>query len=150
MFICNWYLERLGVSHFSASASITEYWQGMMSDLIDLMDMIRLRTYWCPHHYELRNHRGVAWCWYFWQLISREVEYIILHYKCFHHWVLARNDVSFDWFPDLDPSKNILHRNPGTPNLFCPCMTHICIIWYERILPSLPHIPKLLNMHTLI
>ena len=106
----NWYLGRLSISHFTTSASITVYWQGMRPVLIDCrLILIRLvRTYWCPHHYEYRNYSGVAWWYKHWQLVSGEVEYIPLHYKCFHHWVLARNEVSFDRFPDFDLSKNIL------------------------------------------
>ena len=172
---CNWYLESLSISHFTTSASFTAYWQGMMSDLTDFLVLIRLRIYWCPHHYEFRNHKGVAWCCYFcnwyrerwslsnytrtaliteyWQgmmsdlecflflillrtnwcqhhyefgnyngvawwynhvkLVWGEVEYITLHYKCFHHWVLAGNDVRFDVLPGFDPSsKSILVPTP--------------------------------------
>ena len=34
MNIGNWFVDSLGMSHFTTSASITEYWQGMMSVLI--------------------------------------------------------------------------------------------------------------------
>ena len=95
--ICIWYVDSLGICHFIKSASITEYWQGMVSDLIDFLESIRLRTYWCPHQYEFRNHRGVAWWYSHLQLVCGQFEYMPLHYKCFHHRVLARrNDVSFD------------------------------------------------------
>ena len=50
------YVDSLGMSHFTTSASITEYWQGLMSVLIYFLDLIRLRTYWWPHHYEFRDH----------------------------------------------------------------------------------------------
>ena len=106
--ICIWYLAKLSISHFTTIASITEYWQGMMIDLIDLLVFIHLRTYWCPHKYEFWTIRGVAWWYNHVHLISEEVEYITLNYKCFHHWVLARNDVRFDRFPVFDPSDNIL------------------------------------------
>ena len=35
MNIGDWFVDSLGMSHFTASASITEYWQGMMSVLIE-------------------------------------------------------------------------------------------------------------------
>ena len=89
-----------------------EYWQGMVSVLIHFLELILLRTYWCPHHYEFRNHRGGAWSWFVWQLVFGQFEHIPLHYKCFHRWVLAKNNVSFDWYPDFDPSKNILMPKP--------------------------------------
>ena len=106
--ICIWYLARLSISHFTTIASITEYWQGMMTDLIDLLVFIRPRTYWGPHKYEFRTIRGVAWLYNRLHLISGEVEYITLNYKCFHHWVLAGNDVRFNVLPGFDPSKNIM------------------------------------------
>ena len=34
MNIGNWFVNSLGMSHFTKCASITEYWQGMMSVLI--------------------------------------------------------------------------------------------------------------------
>ena len=98
----NWYLERLSISHFTTSTCITEYWQGMMSDLIDFLFLNRLRTYWCPHHYEFRNESGVAWWYNHLQLVSGAVEYITLCYKYFHHCVFAGNDVTFDRFPVLE------------------------------------------------
>ena len=58
------------------------------------------------------TYSGVAWWYKHWQLVSGEVKFIPLHYKCFLHWVLARNDVSFDRFPDSDPPKNILVSTP--------------------------------------
>jgi len=110
--ICNWFLDSLSMSHFNTSPSITEYWLAMMSVLKDLLILICLRSYRCPHHYEFRNYSGVAWWYMHSQLVSVQLEYITLHYKCFHLWVLARNDVSFARFPDLDPSKNILLSTP--------------------------------------
>ena len=87
----NWSVESLGICHFTTSASITEYWQGMVSVLINFLDLIRLRTYWCTHHYEFRNHSEEV-CWYeHWQLVCGQFGYVTLHYKCFHHGVLARN-----------------------------------------------------------
>ena len=35
MNIGNWFLDSLGMSHFTTSASSTEYWRGMMSVLIN-------------------------------------------------------------------------------------------------------------------
>jgi len=111
--ICSWYVDSLSICHFTTSASITEYWQeGMMSVLINFLDLIRLRTYWCPHHYEFRNHTGVDWWYSHLQLVCGQFEYMPLQYKCFHHGVLARNDVSFDKFPGFDPTKNILVSTP--------------------------------------
>ena len=43
--IGNWYVERLTITHFTTSASNTEYWQGMMSDLMYFLILIRLGTY---------------------------------------------------------------------------------------------------------
>ena len=111
-FFCHWYLDSLSIFHYTISAYNTEYWQGMMSVLIYLLVLIRLRIYWCPLHYGFGNHRGVALWYNRLQLVSGEVEYITLHYKCFHHLVLAGNDVSFDIFPSFDPSKNILVAAP--------------------------------------
>ena len=89
------------MSHFNTNASITEYWQGMISVLLDFLSWIRLRTYWCPHHFEFRNYRGVAWWYTHSQLASGQFEYAPLQYTCFHHRVLARNDFSFARFPDI-------------------------------------------------
>jgi hypothetical protein len=36
-----WYVERLRISHFTTSASITEYLQGMMSDLMYLLALTK-------------------------------------------------------------------------------------------------------------
>ena len=110
--ISNLYMDRLSISHFTTSASIPEYWQGMMSDLIDFLVLIWLRISWSPHKYVSWNHRGVAWWYNHLQLVSGEFEYIPLHYKCFHHWVLAGYDVSSDILPNVDPSKNILVATP--------------------------------------
>jgi hypothetical protein len=76
---CKWYLERLSISNFPRNASTTEYWQGMMSDLIDFLDLIHQRTLFCSHHYEFRNHTGVAWWYYVMQLVCGEIELIKLH-----------------------------------------------------------------------
>ena len=35
MNIGNWFVDSLGMSHFTTSASITEYWQVMMSVLLN-------------------------------------------------------------------------------------------------------------------
>jgi len=110
--IWKWFLDSLSMSHFSTSASITEYWQGMMSVLVDFLIWICLRTYWCPRHYEFRNYSGVAWWYKHSQLVSGQFKYVPLQFKCFHHRVLARNDVSFGRIPDFDPSKNILVSTP--------------------------------------
>jgi len=112
--VCNWYLERLSISNFTTTAFITEYWQGKMPDLMYfLVCLISEKTYCCPNHYEFRNHIGVAWCCCFSQLVSGEVEYIKLHYNCFHHWVLARKDARLDVLPGLfDRWKNILLSQP--------------------------------------
>ena len=103
-FFFNWYVDSLGICHFTTSASITEYWQGMVSVLINFLELIRPRTYWCPHHYEFRNHRGVDWWYSHLQLVRGQFEYMPFLYKCFHHRVLARNDDRFDKFPGFDPS----------------------------------------------
>ena len=49
MNIGNWYVDSLGMSHLTTSASITEYWQGIMSVLIkfpgfDLTENILVAT----------------------------------------------------------------------------------------------------------
>ena len=100
------------MSHFTTSASITEYWQGMMSVLLDVLMWMSLRIYWCPRHYEFRNYSGVAYWYTHSQLISGQFEYFPLQFKCFHHRVLTRIEVSFGRFPDMDPSKNILMPTP--------------------------------------
>ena len=111
--IGNWFLDSLSMSHFTSSASITEYWQGMMSVLVDFLIWMSLRTYWCPPHYEFRNYSGVAWLYMHSQMVSGQFEYVLLQYKCFHRGVLALNDVSFGTFPDFDmSSKNILVSTP--------------------------------------
>ena len=83
-----------------------------MSDSIYFLVLIRLRIYWCPHHYEYRNYSGEAWWYSHSQLVSGEIECIKLHYKCFHPWVLAGNDVGFDRSPGFDLTKNILVPPP--------------------------------------
>ena len=90
---------------------VTRFWRSLQYHEVFLAPVYK-SPFWCPRHYEFRNYSGVA-CWYMhWQLVSGQFEYITLQYKCFHHWVLARNDVSFDRFPDLVPSKNILVSTP--------------------------------------
>ena len=84
-FFFNWYLDSLSISHFTTSASITEYWQEMMSVLIDFLDVILLRIHLCPHQYDFSNYIGVAWWYNHLQLVSGQLEYITLHYKYFHH-----------------------------------------------------------------
>ena len=103
---------QFGLSQLFTSASNTEYWLGMMSVLIFFLILIRTRIYWCPHHYEFRNYRGEVWWYEHWQLVCGQFGYVTLHYKCFHHWVLAGNGVSFDILPDFDPYKNILVSTP--------------------------------------
>ena len=110
--IHNRFLDSLSMSRINTSASITEYWQGMMSVLVDVLIWIRLRIYWCPRHYEFRNYSGVAWWYTHSQLVSGQFEYVPHQFKCFHHQVLARNDVSFGRIPDFDRSKNILVSTP--------------------------------------
>jgi len=65
-----------------------------------------------PHHYEFRNHSEEVWWYEHWKLVCGQFGYVTLHYKCFHHGVLARNDVSFDKFPGFDPNENILEATP--------------------------------------
>ena len=103
---CNWYVERLSISNFTRTALVTEYWQGMMSDLINFLDRIRQSTVFCPPHYEFRKYTGVAWWYYSLQLISGQVEYIKPHLNCLDHLVLARNDVRFDKLTSLDPYES--------------------------------------------
>ena len=110
--IGNWYVNSLGMSHFITIASTTEYWQGMMSVLIFFLILINLRVYWWPHHYDFRNHSEEFWWYEHWQLICGQFGYVIIHSRCFHHGVLARNDVSFDILPDFDPYMNILVSIP--------------------------------------
>ena len=83
--IRNWYLETLRISHLTTSASITEYWQGMMSVLINFLDLIGLRTYWWPHHYEFRSHSEDVWWYEQWQLVCGQFGYVTPNYKCFIH-----------------------------------------------------------------
>ena len=80
--IGNGYLDSLSISHFNTSASITKYWQGMISDLMYFLVWICLRTYCSLHHYEFRNYRGVAGWYKHWQLVSRQFKHITLQYKC--------------------------------------------------------------------
>jgi len=147
--IRNWFLDSLTMSHFSTTASITEYWQGMMSVLVDFLIWICLRTYWCPRHYEFRKHSGVAWWYTHSQLVSGQFEYVPLQFKCFHHQVLARNEVSFGRFPDLE---NILIPTPlrvqelqGSGLLVYPFANSFWTVWVcptsVQVLPS-PSIGK--------
>ena len=62
IFLGNWNRERLCISYFLRTASITENRQGMTWDLIAFLVLVHQRTYLCPHHYEFRNHRGVGGC----------------------------------------------------------------------------------------
>ena len=110
MNIGSWYVDSLGMSHFTTSASITEYWQGMMSVLGGFLIVICLRTYWCPCHFEFMNYNRVAWWYTHSQFFSRPFEYDPLQVRCFHHWVLARNNVNFGSFPDFYPLNNKLVR----------------------------------------
>jgi hypothetical protein len=50
----------------------------MMVDLIEFLVLIHQSTVSCPHHYEIRNHRGVGQWYLFWQFESGEVDYITL------------------------------------------------------------------------
>jgi len=36
----NWHVDSLSISHLTTDASITEYWQGIMSVLIDFLILI--------------------------------------------------------------------------------------------------------------
>ena len=80
--IRNWYLYSLSMSHFNSSASITEYWHGMMSVLVDFFFWMSQRTYWCPCHCEFRNYSWVGW-WYtrtHLQLVFGQFEYVPLQF----------------------------------------------------------------------
>ena len=146
----NWSVDSLSICHFTTSASIMDYWQGMMQDLIDFLELILLRTYWCPHHNVFRNHRGVAWCCYFWQLVSGQFEYMPPHYKCFHHGVFARNGVRFDKFPGFDLSENILVLTPlwiWEPQRSGLTVTSFAVgIWTVWVYATSLHVPPSLSI----
>ena len=85
MNIGNWFVDSLGMSHLTTSASFTEYWQGMMSDLKFFLILLCTRIYWCPHHYDFRNYRGDVWWYEHWQWVCGQFGYVTIQYKCFHH-----------------------------------------------------------------
>jgi hypothetical protein len=104
-------VERLSISNFPRTASITEYWQGMMSDLIDFLDLIHQSTVFFPQHSEFRNCIGVVWWYYLLLLICGEVEYIRLPYNSWSHHLMETGMI-----PDLMYLLVLIHQR----TVYCP------------------------------